>query len=64
VRSYGLFAANPFASAAYDKTLPDGTTVLKSGERLKLRHRFLFHKGDAAAAQIEKAYEAYAKESH
>ena len=64
VRSYGLFTANPFASAAYDKSLADGTMVLKNGERLKLRHRFIFHKGDSASAQIEKAYEAYAKESH
>lgn len=64
VRTYGLFTANPFASAAYDKSLADGTTLLKSGERLKLRHRFIFHKGDAAAAQIEKAYEAYANEQH
>ena len=34
---------------------------LKAGERLKLRHRFLFHKGDEKAAKIAEAFEVYAK---
>lgn len=60
VRGYGLFTANPFASNQYDKALPKADYELKAGERLKLRHRFLFHKGDEKAAKIAEAFEAYA----
>ena len=63
VRTYGLFTANPFAQHDYDPTLPDGTTTLKSGEHLKLHHRFIFHTGDAATAKIEAAWQQYAKET-
>jgi hypothetical protein len=63
VRTYGLFTANPFASKQYDKELPDAGTLLKAGERLKLRHRFVFHKGDAEAAGVSKMFEAYSAES-
>jgi Methane oxygenase PmoA len=62
VRTYGLFTANPFASQQFDKALPDGAFELKSGEHLKLRHRFIFHKGDEKAGKIADAWEAYAKE--
>ncbi len=63
VRTYGLFTANPFASKQYDKELPDSPTELKAGETLRLRHRFVFHKGDAASAGVEALFQAYAKES-
>ena len=62
VRTYGLFTANPFASKQYDKELGDGASILKAGERLKLRHRFVFHKGDAQAAGVSQMFEDYAKE--
>lgn len=62
VRTYGLFTANPFASQQYDKSLPDGSHELKPGETLKLRHRFIFHKGDEKEGRIAEAWEAYAKE--
>ena len=61
VRTYGLFTANPFASQQYDKTQPNGDHELKAGEHLKLRHRFLFHQGDATTAKIAEAFESYAK---
>ncbi|CAN5825113.1 hypothetical protein BH11VER1_BH11VER1_24300 [soil metagenome] len=61
VRPYGLFTANPFALHDYDKTQPSGDYELKAGERLKMRHRFLFHKGDEKAAKIAEAFEAYSK---
>jgi hypothetical protein len=61
VRTYGLFAANPFASRTYDPSLPSVDHELKPGDRLKLRHRILFHEGDEKAAKIAEAYEAYAK---
>jgi len=61
---YGSAERNVFDlwQAKSDKTLPDGTTTLKQGEQLKLRHRFLFHCGDAASAKIEDAWQQYAKE--
>jgi hypothetical protein len=62
VRTYGLFTANPFAQQQYDKSLPDGSYELKAGEQLKLRHRFVFHKGDEKIGKIAEAWEAYAKE--
>lgn len=62
VRSYGLFTANPFAVRDFDKTQPNTPTLLKAGERLSLRHRFVFHRGDAQAGKIEDAWTAYAGE--
>ncbi len=63
VRTYGLFTANPFASKQFDKNAPDARFELKSGHRIKLRHRILFHKGDEKQAKIAQAFEIYAKES-
>ncbi|MEO7319774.1 MAG: PmoA family protein [Chthoniobacteraceae bacterium] len=60
VRTYGLFTANCFGSL--DKNDPNGPVTLKQGEKLVLRHRFVFHKGDENAASIAAAYERYAKE--
>ncbi|HEY2584527.1 MAG TPA: PmoA family protein [Tepidisphaeraceae bacterium] len=62
VRTYGLFCANPFGAHAFDPKLPESPTQLEPGERLKLRHRLLFHTGDEKTAKIAEAYEAYAKE--
>lgn len=63
VRTYGLFAANPFASQAYDPALPDAAITLAPGETLRLRHRLIFHSGDDREAGIEAAWQAYAKET-
>jgi len=63
VRTYGLFAANPFAQMQYDQTLVDGTTTLKAGQHLKLRHRFLFHRGNEKDAKIEEAWQQYSRET-
>ena len=63
VRTYGLFTANPFASKQFDKNAPDAGFELKKGQRIKLRHRILFHQGDEKQAKIAEAFEAYAKES-
>ena len=62
VRNYGLFAANPFAMKAFDKKLPEGTTTLKQGNKLRLRHRLIFHDADMKTAEIERAWQQYAKE--
>jgi hypothetical protein len=63
VRTYGLFTANPFASQQFDKKAPDAAFTIKAGERMKLRHRFIFHTGDDKSAKIAEAWEAYAKET-
>ena len=63
VRTYGLFAANPFASHGYDAALPDGTTTIAPGEVLRLHHRILLHAGDEKAAAIDEAWQAYARET-
>jgi hypothetical protein len=63
VRTYGLFTANAFGQKAFDKNAEDGTFELQKGERVKLRHRLIFHKGDEKAAKIAEAFEAYAKEA-
>ena len=62
VRNYGLFTANPFASKQFNKEAPDAGFDLKANDTLKLRHRFIFHKGNEKQAKIEQAWQAYAKE--
>ena len=62
VRTYGLFTANPFASKQFDKNARDAAFTLKAGATLKLRHRFLFHKGDHVEGKVAAAYEVYANE--
>ncbi len=60
-RTYGLFTANPFGTKSLDKKAEDGAFVLKKGKRITLRHRIVMHKGEAKAANLEKAWKAYAK---
>jgi hypothetical protein len=62
-RTYGLFTANPFGLSQLKLQTESGAFELKQDERLKLRHRFIFHKGDEKAAKIAEAYDAYAKET-
>jgi hypothetical protein len=63
VRTYGLFAANPFASKGYDAAMPDGTTTIAPGDVLHLHHRILLHAGDEKAAAVEEAWQQYARET-
>jgi len=62
VRTYGLFAANPFAQRGYDPALPDAATTIAPGQTLRLHHRFLLHAGDHQAAGVEAAWQRYARE--
>ncbi|MDZ4853000.1 MAG: PmoA family protein [Pirellulaceae bacterium] len=57
VRTYGLFTANPFGTL--DPDSPNGPHTLKAGEKLELRHRFIFHNADFNTAKIEAAYQRY-----
>jgi hypothetical protein len=62
VRTYGLFAANPFGIKDFEPDLKkDGTVVLQKGESLKFYHRVILHKGDANSLDIGKLYKEYAE---
>ena len=62
VREYGLFTANPFGSRSFDGKLEKSDFVLEKGAKLELKHRLIFHAGDPDKANIEQAWQAYAKE--
>jgi hypothetical protein len=61
-RTYGLFTANAFGLSSLKIQAESGEMMLKQDERIKLRHRFIFHKGDEKAGKIAEAFEKYAKE--
>lgn len=63
VRTYGLFCANPFGLKQMNPAAESGAVTLGAGERLSLRHRFIFHRGDEQQGGIAAAYEAYAAET-
>jgi hypothetical protein len=64
VRTYGLFAANPFGVHDF-LSQPDanGSLTLATGDSFSLYYRVILHTGDAAAGRIAAAYERYAGES-
>lgn len=60
VRSYGLFAANPFG--VHDFTLgkeKDGSVTLKPGQSLHLRYLVVLHKGNQETGRIRERFQAY-----
>jgi hypothetical protein len=61
VRTYGLFAANPFGISHFtgDKT-QDGSHVVPEGESFKANYRVYFHDGDTTQAQVADWYSAFA----
>jgi hypothetical protein len=61
VRTYGLFAANPFGLGDFSGGKEQGAYTLSEGETLKLRYRVLLHKGDEKAGRVAEAYEHFAK---
>lgn len=60
VRTYGLFCANPFGMQQMNPAAESGAVSFAAGDRIRLRHRFIFHEGDEKKAAIAAAYEAYA----
>lgn len=57
VRTYGLFAANPFGEYHFtgEKEKTDGVRI-KKGEKLLFRYRVLLHSGDEKAGKIAQRY--------
>ncbi|MBI5692769.1 MAG: PmoA family protein [Verrucomicrobia bacterium] len=63
VRTYALFAANPFGKHDFEnlKNEPKaGEMTLPAGGSLTFRWRFYFHTGDEKAAKVAAQYAAYA----
>ncbi len=62
VRTYGLFAANPFGLHDFQGTNEvDGSYTLPAGESINLRYRVLLHRGDTDAGRIAERYAEYEK---
>jgi hypothetical protein len=61
VRDYGLLAVNPFGSQAFDKANPLAPAALPKGQKLRLHYRIVVHPA-LDAAQIERLYQAFARE--
>ena len=61
VRTYGLFAANPFGRRDFEgKKEVDGSYTLPAGETMTLRYRVLLHEGDEKSGKVAEAFTAYA----
>ena len=61
MRTYGLFTANPFGLSELKLQDETAALTLKKGEKITLRHRFIFHDGDEKVGKIAEAYEDYAQ---
>ena len=60
VRTYGLFAANPFGQHHFIGGEPTAGVTLEKGESLKLRYLVLLHEGNADVDQIEAVWKQFA----
>ena len=63
VRTYGLFAANPFGLREFTNGAKQGQYRVASGENLTLRYRVLLHRGDDKRGKVAESFAAYAKEN-
>jgi hypothetical protein len=59
VRTYGLFAANPFGWHDFGRK-ESGQYILPRGEQIHFGYRVILHEGDTAHASLPQAFEAYA----
>ena len=65
VRTYGLFAANPFGELAFTKPESNMSkrplrVELAEGDSLRLRYKIILHRGDEREARIAHQYKVYA----
>ena len=64
VRTYGLFAANPFGLHNFEgPDAPDGSHTLAPGESMCLRYRFLIHRGDEKEGRVAEAFSEYSQQA-
>jgi hypothetical protein len=62
VRTYGLFAANPFGVHNFENNNEkDGSYTLEPGRSFAFRYRVVLHKGDEQEGRIPEAFVEYAK---
>ncbi|WP_422929415.1 PmoA family protein [Singulisphaera sp. PoT] len=59
VRTYGLFAANPFGWHDFGKE-QTGEYVLPRGQSVTFRYRVILHEGETASAHLAEAFEGFA----
>lgn len=62
-RTYGLCSANPFGLSFFVGKDKNGKHTIPADGSMTLRHRVLFHKGDAKEAKVDEAFKSYAKTS-
>lgn len=62
VRTYGLFAANPFGQKDFPKpeAAKQGPVTIKKGESLALKYRVWLHRGATNVEQTEAVFQEYA----
>ena len=61
-RDYGLVAANPFGAHDFTRAKRGtGDLMIKSGESVTFRYRFLFHHGTAENKSIGEHYDSWTK---
>ncbi len=61
VRTYGLFAANPFGLHDFlNSKTANGALTLNDGESFEMFYRVILHKGNAQQANIAAAFKEYA----
>lgn len=60
VRTYGLFAGNPFGLHDFDPQIKTGAVTLEPGQTLALSYRVILHRGDEKSADVQAAFDRYA----
>ena len=63
VRTYGLFAANPFGLHDFTRAARGaGDFTLSAGKSVTFRYRVLLHRGDEKEGKVAEAFAAYSKD--
>jgi hypothetical protein len=64
VRTYGLFAANPFGQKDFPhpEAAQQGPVTIKKGDSLTLRYRVWLHKGETNVARAEEVFRDFANQ--
>jgi hypothetical protein len=63
VRTYGLFAANPFGLHDFpDGKDKNGAHTIPAGKSMTLRYRVFLHRGDEKKGKVAEAFAAYSKD--